>query len=168
MGGVLISRGDKRTRKKDVIERMMRQELTSEAIEEMETRWMKEAEERGEIDKSVRKRREEARDAEENEEIKKSWKVVPALPKTLLGKGADHRQPSLPQEARRSGSNVNVAASSSSSVTRKPVSKSSSALPPLQEGVAQPSALTRGEDPIKEGTGQKVMRLIRRADLDRS
>jgi hypothetical protein len=169
---VLISRGDKKTRKKDVIERMMRQELTSEAIEEMEMRWMKEAEERGEIDKSVRKRREEARDAEETEEIKKSWKVVPALPKTLLGKGVDHRQPSLPQEARRSGSNVDVAASSSSSVKRKPVSKSSSALPSLQEGGAQPSrpnpALTRGEDPIKEGTGQKVMRLVRRADLDRS
>ena len=171
-GGVLISRGDKKTRKKDVIERMMRQELTSEAIEEMEMRWMKEAEERGEIDKSVRKRREEARDAEETEEIKKSWKVVPALPKTLLGKGVDHRQPSLPQEARRSGSNVDVAASDSSSVKRKPVSKSSSALPSLQEGVAQPSrpnpALTRGEDPIKEGTGQKIMRLVRRADLDRS
>jgi hypothetical protein len=171
-GGVLISRGDKKTRKKDVIQRMMRQELTSEAIEKMEMRWMKEAEERGEIDKSVRKRREEARDAEETEEIKKSWKVVPALPKTLLGKGVDHRQPSLPQEARRSGSNVDVAASSSSSVKRKPVSKSSSALPSLQEGVAQPSrsnpTLARGEDRIKEGTGQKVMRLVRRADLDRS
>ena len=169
-GGVLISKGDKRTRKKDVIERMMRQELTEEVIEEMETRWMKEAEARGDIDKSVRKRFEEERDAEENEEIKKSWKTVPLLPKKLLGKGEDHRQPALPQEDRRSGSNINVA-SSGSSTPRKPVPPRSN-LASLQEDPGQPSrpnpALLARHDAPKEGTGQKVIRMMRKADLDRS
>ncbi|PQE24879.1 integral membrane protein [Rutstroemia sp. NJR-2017a WRK4] len=100
MGGVLISIGDKRTRKHDVIERMMKQELTGEVIEDINTRRLKEAEERGEIDPIVRKRMEEEKEQAENEEVKKSWKSVPSLPKTLLGKGEDHRQPSLPQEAR--------------------------------------------------------------------
>jgi hypothetical protein len=171
MGGVLISMGDKRTRKKDVIERMMRQELTSEAIEQMETRWMKEAEERGEVDKSVRKKFEEEKEEAENEEIKKSWKVVPSLPKKLLGKGEDHRQPSLPQKARRSSPNV-ASTTSISSTTKKSKSKSSVALPPVQEDpphLPRPKpVLRRGPEPPKEGTGQKVMRLIRRADLDRS
>ncbi|KAM3081284.1 hypothetical protein ACMFMF_003197 [Clarireedia jacksonii] len=103
MGGVLISIGDKRTRKHDVIERMMKQELTSGVIEEINTRRLKEAEARGEIDPIVRKRMEEEKEEAENEEIKKSWKSVPSLPKTLLGKGEDHRQPSLPQEARTKG-----------------------------------------------------------------
>jgi hypothetical protein len=171
MGGVLISVGDKRTRKKDVIERMMRQELTSEAIEQMEMRWVKEAEERGEVSKSVRKTLKEEREEAENEEIKKSWKVVPSLPKVLLGKGEDHRQPSLPQQARRSSANIGSTASSSPT-TKKSKSRSSTALPPVQEYPAQPSrpksVLRRGEEQPKEGTVQKVMRLIRRADLDRS
>jgi hypothetical protein len=171
MGGVLISVGDKRTRKKDVVERMMRQELTSEAIEQMETRWMKEAEERGEVDKSVRKRLEEEKEDAENEEIKKSWKVVPSLPKKLLGKGEDKRQPSLPQEARRSSPSI-ASAASNSSTAKKSKSRTTAALPPVQEDPAQPSrpkpVLRRGEEPPKEGTGQKVMRLIRRADMDRS
>lgn len=171
MGGVLISMGDKRTRKKDVIERMMRQELTSQAIEQMETRWLKEAEERGEVDKSVRKQYEAERDEEENEEIKKSWKNVPLLPKHLLGKGEDHRQPSLPQKARRSSPNV-ASTASGSSTPSKSKSRSSAALPPVQEDPALPSppkpVVRRGEEPPKEGTGQKVMRFIRRADLDRS
>jgi hypothetical protein len=171
MGGVLISVGDKRTRKQDVIELMMRQELTSEAIEQMETRWMKKAEERGEADKSVRKRLEEQKEEAENEEIKKSWKHVPSLPKTLLGKGVDNRQPSLPQKARRSSSSVDSTASSSST-TKKSKSRSNAALPSVQEDPALPShpkpALRRGDDPPKVGTGQKVMRLIRRADMDTS
>lgn len=176
MGGVLISVGDKRTRKKDVIERMMRQELTSEAIEEMESGWLKEAEERGEIDRSVRKKMEEEREDAENEEIKRSWKVVPALPKTLLGKGEDHRQPSLPQEARRSSANM-ASPTSGSSTPRKGKSRSNVALPSLQEDLAGPArpkpvlrkpVPIRGEEPPKEGTGQKVMKFIRRADLDRS
>jgi hypothetical protein len=170
MGGVLISVGDKRTRKKDVIERMMRQELTSEAMEQMETRCLKEAEERGEVDKSLRRRLEEGREEAENEEIKQSWKGVRSLPKTLLGKGEDHRQPSLPQEARRSGSDVALTASPSTPKNSK--SRSSAALPPVHEDTMQPSrpkpALRRGEEPPREGKGQKVMRFIRRADLDRS
>jgi hypothetical protein len=171
MGGVLISVGDKRTRKKDVIERMMTQELTSEAIEEMETRRLKEAEARGEVDKSVRKRLEDERDEAENEEIKKSWKVVPSLPKTLLGKGVDHRQPSLPQKAKTSSANV-AAMESSSSLGKKSKGRSSPALPSVQESPALPAhptpALRRGDEPPKEGAGQKVMKFIRRADLDRS
>lgn len=171
-GGILISVGDKRTRKKDVIERMMRQQLTSEAIEQMETRRLKEAEERGDIDPSYRKKLEEQKEEVESEEIKKSWKTVPLLPKTLLGKGIDHRQPSLPQAARRS--NPNVASSSSgsgSSTPRNPKSKSSLPLSPVQEAPGLPSrpqpALKRDDAP-REGPGQKVMRYIRRADLDRS
>jgi len=118
----------------------------------------------------VRKRFEEERDAEENEEIKKSWKTVPLLPKKLLGKGEDHRQPALPQEDRRSGSNINVA-SSRSSTPRKPV-PSRSNLASLQEDPGQPSrpnpALLARHDAPKEGTGQKVIRMMRKADLDRS
>lgn len=171
MGGVLISMGDKRTRKKDVIERMMRQELTAEAIEQMETRWMKEAEERGEIDQTVRKRRQEERDVAESEEIKKSWKVVPSLPKVLLGKGEDHRQPSLPQKDRRSSSNVDVAVSGSST-PKKVKGRGSVPLQPVQEAPPLPSrpepVLRRGGEPPQEGTGQKIMKFVRRADLDRS
>lgn len=171
MGGVLISIGDKRTRKKDVIDRMMREELTLEAKEQMETRWMKEAEERGEVDPAVRKRMEEEREEAENEEIKNSWKVVPSLPKTLLGKGVDHRQPSLPQKDRMSSSSVD-STTSKSSTTRKPLPKGSAPLPPLQEDPAQvsrpkPTVRMVGE-PADEGVGQKVMRFIRRADMDKS
>ncbi|KAF2100721.1 integral membrane protein-like protein, partial [Rhizodiscina lignyota] len=178
MAGVLISMGDKRTRKKDVIERMMRQELTSEAIEQIEKRWLKEAEERGEIDPAVRRKIEEEREEAENEEIKKAWKLVPSLPKHLLGKGEDHRQPSLPQKSRRAGSSsASMTSGSSSSTTNKSRLKSKAALPPVQEVPSQPAqppqparpepALRPGEPP-KERTGQKVMRLIRRADLDQS
>jgi Protein of unknown function (DUF2985) len=171
MGGVLISVGDKRTRKKDVIERMTRQELTSEAIDQMKTRRLKEAEERGDIDKSVRKKYEEERDEAENEEIKTAWKHVPKLPKTLLGKGEDQRQPSLPQKARRASSGASSPTSPSSGV-KKDKSGSSAALPPVQEDPAQLSrpkpVLRRGQEPSVEGTGQKVLRFIRRADLDRS
>jgi hypothetical protein len=41
-GGILISIGDKRTRKKDVIEKMFRQDLTSDAIHQIEKRKQKE------------------------------------------------------------------------------------------------------------------------------
>lgn len=171
MGGVLISMGDKRTRKKDVIERMMRQELTSEAIQEMETQWMKEAEERGEIDPTVRKRLEEEREDAENEEIKKAWKVVPSLPKTLLGKGVDHRQEPLSPSARRSSAQVN-ATGSGSSTPKNTKSKSSVALPSVQENPRQPirpqAAARRGNEVPEEGTGRRILRLVRRADLDRS
>jgi hypothetical protein len=152
----------------------MRQELTSEAIEQIETRQLKEAEERGEIHPSVRKRREEEKEEKENEEIKRSWKNVPKLPKTLLGKGEDHRQPSLPQEARRSSSTVAVSDTAfDSDASKKSRSKIKSGLWTVQEGSAVPQlsrpqpALRRGEEP-RQGTGQKVMALIRRADLDRS
>ena len=143
MGGVLISIGDKRTRKKDVIERIMRQELTAEAIEEIEKRELKAAEERGEINPSVRKRMEEEKEEAENEEIKQAWKYVPSLPKHLLGKGKDHRQPSLPQKARKSGPGV-APTTSSSSKTQKSKSESSStaALQPVREG-SEPSRLKK-------------------------
>jgi hypothetical protein len=171
MGGVLISIGDKRTRKKDVIERMMRQELTSEAIQKIDTRRLKEAEERGEINEPFRKNLEEQREDAENEEIKKAWKVVPKLPKTLLGKGEDHRQPALPQKARRSSSVV-ASPDSGSSTPKKNKSRSSAALPAVLEDETKPSrpkpVVKRGEEPSKEGAGQKVLRLIRRADLDKS
>ncbi|KAM0125189.1 hypothetical protein ACHAP3_009936 [Botrytis cinerea] len=180
MGGVLISMGDKRTRKHDVIERMMKQELTSEAIETINTRRLKEAEERGEIDPEIRKRREEEKEREENEEIKKSWKSVPSLPKKLLGKGEDHRQPSLPVEARSSSSSTHVdspkRAGSSSSKDKKSSRQGGTALQPVQEvpTVAQPTypqpVARRGEGvvPPKKGVGQKVLAGFRKADLDRS
>jgi hypothetical protein len=173
MGGVLISMGDKRTRKKDVIERMMVQELTSDAIDSMETRWMKEAEERGEVDPAIRKRREEEKEEAETEEIKKSWKSVPNLPKHLLGKGEDHRQPSLPQKARRSGSSVPGSPESSGSQVNVKGNKSGSGsvLPSVREDPIQPlreGAVHRGEDPLKENVARKALRMIRRADLDKS
>jgi hypothetical protein len=138
--GILISVGDKKTRKKDVIERMIQQELTAEAIEQMRMQRIKEAEERGEIDKSVRKKLEEEKEEAENEEIKKSWKAVPSLPKSLLGKGEDHRQPPLPQKARRSNENV------ASTSTINPKSGSSMALPHIREDPAQ---LSRPEPVLK-------------------
>ncbi|KAK8045395.1 integral membrane protein [Apiospora rasikravindrae] len=48
--GVLISVGDRRTRKKDVVERMFRQELTQEAIRRIEERKEKEEEERNRLE----------------------------------------------------------------------------------------------------------------------
>lgn len=52
-GGVLISIGDHRTRKKEVIERMFRQELTSEAIKQVEKRKQKERERNAELEEEV-------------------------------------------------------------------------------------------------------------------
>jgi len=145
----------------------MRQELTGDAIESMRKRWLKEAEDRGEIDPSVRKRAEQEREDRENEEIKRSWKVVPALPKHLLGKGEDHRQPSLPQKARQSNSSIPSTASGSGA--NKSKAGRSGDLQSLQEGPTHPEpALRRGDEGPKEGAGQKFMRLVRRADLDRS
>lgn len=176
MGGVLISVGDKRTRKKDVIERMMRQELTADAIEQIETRWMKEAEERGEIDPGVRKQIEEEKDAEENEEIKKAWKYVPKLPKHLLGKGDDHREQPLPQNARQSTTSVDSSGASSSSSGNKPKTKTGTSLPPVREEQApqghpppmRPEPVARREPEPRENRARRMMKMIRRADLDRS
>ena len=175
-GGVLIAVGDRRTRKTEVIERMEAQELTSDAIHQMQTQWMKEAESRGEIDLTARQRAEQQLEEAENEEIKESWKSVPLLPKTLLGKGVDHRQPALPQKDRRSGSSTpsleSETSSSSSSSAKKKAPKRGVALAPVQEDAGQPSrplpALTKGDEGPKESKGQKALRLIRRADLDRS
>lgn len=173
--GILISKGDKRTRKTDVIERLMRQELTADAIEKIQRRQMKEAEERGEIDPAIRKRMEKAKEDAENEEIKKSWKSVPSLPKKLLGKGEDHRQPSLPQRERRSNSNVGVASggSSSSGGNGGKKSKSGSGLLPVKEDantkpVAPLPPVKQGEDPLKPSRGHKALEFFRKADLDRS
>lgn len=49
LAGVFISIGDHRTRKKDVIERMFRQEITGQAIERLEKRRLKEAERNKEL-----------------------------------------------------------------------------------------------------------------------
>ncbi|CAL3968523.1 unnamed protein product [Diplocarpon coronariae] len=161
--GILISKGDKRTRKHKVIERMMRQELTTEAIEEITKRRMKAAEERGEIDPAIRKRIEEEKERRENEEIKNSWKDVPLLPKTLLGKGVDNRQPSLPQEARRSSSDGSVAATGKckNNIPRK-------SLPAVREEPAKAKTLTMKGEASGQTRGQRVIGFIRKADLDRS
>ena len=172
MAGVLISVGDKRTRKKEVIERMMRQELTAEAIEQMEKKRTMEAEQRGEVDPSYRKKREEEKEDAENEEIKEAWKDVPMLPKKLLGKGEDHRQPSLPQKARKA--NQSTASSTtdfSTSTTSK--SKGNAGLAPVSEDPTvapsrpEPASAKVGKG-AKESAGQRALRLIRRADMDRS
>jgi hypothetical protein len=49
-GGVLISIGDRITRKKDVVERMFRQQLTEQAIHKMEKRRQKENERNEDLD----------------------------------------------------------------------------------------------------------------------
>jgi hypothetical protein len=49
-GGVLISVGDRITRKKDVVERMFRQQLTEQAIHKMEKRRQKESERNEDLD----------------------------------------------------------------------------------------------------------------------
>jgi hypothetical protein len=49
-GGIIISIGDRITRKKDVVERMFRQQLTEQAITKMEKRRQKEVERNGELD----------------------------------------------------------------------------------------------------------------------
>jgi hypothetical protein len=189
MGGVFISIGDHRTRKKDVLELMMRRELTSEAIEKIVKQRMKEAEEQGVIDKSTRKKAEDEMDDAENEEIKKAWKKVPLLPKTLLGKGVDSREPSLPQKYRKSskrhpqteGKGKEMADSKS---TPTPAAKPTiaarlglgmksttqtsgpSQVDRIDHAPAHPEpATTKNNDP-QQGTKDKIMRMIRRADMD--
>lgn len=68
----------------------MKQEVTRDVMEQMETRWQKEAEERREIDNSMRKAYEEQKEKGDNDEIRKAWKSVRMLPKKLLGKGEHH------------------------------------------------------------------------------
>jgi hypothetical protein len=82
-GGVLISIGDRRTRKKDVIERMFRQDLTSTAIKKVEKRRLREMEEHGELDHETEQKMEEEieKNPEEEEEIKRSWKNLYKKPK---------------------------------------------------------------------------------------
>jgi hypothetical protein len=187
LGGVLISVGDHRTRKKDVLELMMRRELTSEAIEKIQKQKIKEAEERGVIDKTVRKKAEEEMDEAENEEIKREWKKVPFLPKKLLGKSEDSREPALPRKYRRSskrhghrgqpmpesqpatapvakptiverlglGTRNNVQTSGPSQVDRVDHQ------PPQSEPAAT------NNEPV-QGTRDRIMRFIRRADMDLS
>jgi hypothetical protein len=100
-GGVLIAIGDRRTRKHDVLELMMRRELTSEAIEKIQKTRLKQAEELGVIDRETRKNAEGEMEQAENEEIKSEWKQVHLLPKKLLGKSVDTREPALPRAHRR-------------------------------------------------------------------
>ncbi|KAI9055507.1 hypothetical protein LZ554_000456 [Drepanopeziza brunnea f. sp. 'monogermtubi'] len=171
--GILISKGDKRTRKHEVIERMMRQELTAEAIEGITRRQLKDAEARGEISPEVRRRMEEEKEEKENEEIKRHWKNVPLLPKTLLGKGVDNRQPALPIEERRSSSQVDL--KEENGKRKNTIGRKS--LPPVQEDggkqlpvYPQPAVKKVGNGQAQEGQtkGQKVMEFFRKADLDRS
>ncbi|CAG8119525.1 unnamed protein product [Penicillium salamii] len=51
-GGVLIMIGDRRTRKKDVVERLFRQELTEEAMKKMEKKKIKEERRSAQIERS--------------------------------------------------------------------------------------------------------------------
>lgn len=53
LGGVLISIGDRRTRKKDVRERMFRQQLTEDAIHKLEKRKQREGQRNDELEKVV-------------------------------------------------------------------------------------------------------------------
>lgn len=53
-GGILISVGDKRTRKKDVVERMFRQKLTEQAMHEIEENRKKEQERNEALDATIR------------------------------------------------------------------------------------------------------------------
>jgi hypothetical protein len=188
MGGVLISVGDRRTRKTDVLELMMRRELTSEAIEKIQKQKMKDAEDQGVIDKSERKKVEDEMNEKENEEIKKEWKKVPLLPKKLLGKSEDTREPALPPKHRGSskafahvGGKGKSTAGSPSATT--PVSKTSLAsklglgsknsLP--TSGPSQvdrvdhvPAAPQAAVTDAPQGTRDRIMRVIRRADMDMS
>lgn len=52
-GGIIISIGDRITRKKDVVERMFRQQLTEQAIHKMEKRRQKESERNEDLDEVV-------------------------------------------------------------------------------------------------------------------
>lgn len=63
LAGILISVGGRRTRKKDVLERMFRQELTEEALHRMRARSDLEAEKRRKIDEAID-------EADENKEEK--------------------------------------------------------------------------------------------------
>lgn len=54
-GGVLIMIGDRRTRKKDVVERLFRQELTEEAMKKMEKKKVKEERKSMQLEREERK-----------------------------------------------------------------------------------------------------------------
>ena len=178
-GGALIAIGDKRTRKKEVVERLEVEEMTVEQVHKMEEEWVEEADKAGVIDPAAKehlKQKKEERESKENEEIKKSWKSVPLLPKKLLGKGEDHRQPSLPQKARRSGTDLSQTSSGSSTPpTKNVIMNSGTTLKPVSEEMANPSHYHKGpgldEEPaveVEESKGQKALRIFRRADGDRS
>ncbi|EOA89746.1 uncharacterized protein SETTUDRAFT_175712 [Exserohilum turcica Et28A] len=69
--GLLIWLGDKRTRKKDVLERMNRQELTEEAIKEVQKKKEKEGETSGDEagrDKEKRRSMDKAREAQQQQQ----------------------------------------------------------------------------------------------------
>jgi hypothetical protein len=91
-GGILISIGDRRTRKKDVIERMFRQDLTTDAIRQVQKRKRKErADADGETDEKTEvERAYEAKKAAQEAEIKRSWKNLYRKPVQKVEK-LEHR-----------------------------------------------------------------------------
>jgi hypothetical protein len=188
-GGVLIAIGDKRTRKHDVLELMMRRELTSEAIEKIQKTRLKEAEDLGMIDRETRKKAEDEMEQAENEEIKGEWKTVHLLPKKLLGKSADTREPALDRKHRHSRRNRHDAEDKGKNpVPPDPTTAHVQAPKPqaqkrLVERLGLASAPQQNTDTIDHAAGvppapsasspmqsrmNKATKMFRRADMDMS
>lgn len=70
-GGVLIMIGDRRTRKKDVVERLFRQELTEEAMKKMKKRKVKEERKSMQLEREERKSMQVDREGRENLQIER-------------------------------------------------------------------------------------------------
>lgn len=70
-GGVLIMIGDRRTRKKDVVERLFRQELTEEAMKKMEKRKVKEERKSMQLEREERKSMQVDREGRESMQIER-------------------------------------------------------------------------------------------------
>ena len=166
-GGVLIAMGDKRTRKHDVVELMMRRELTSEAIEKIQKTRLKEAEERGDIDRNTRKEHEEEMEREENEEIKGEWKRVHLLPKKLLGKSVDTREPALPRKQRHRRRR-DTEDEGETPVPPDPATAHAQAPKPMGQNVdaVDHAAAAQPTNSAGESKMSKAKRMFRRADMD--
>jgi hypothetical protein len=95
-GGVMIMIGDRRTRKKDVVERLFRQELTEEAMKKMEKRKVKEER------KSMQLEREERKSMQVDREERKSMQVDREERKSMQVDREERKSMQIDREGRKS------------------------------------------------------------------
>ncbi|OOQ91217.1 integral membrane protein [Penicillium brasilianum] len=99
-GGVLIMIGDRRTRKKDVVERLFRQELTEEAMKKMEKRKIKEERKSMQLEREERKSTQIDREGRKSTQIDREGRKSAQLERASMKADRPVVEPESPQHER--------------------------------------------------------------------